>query len=217
MGSKDEDKGKMRIVLFGSFYRGFYCLDELLHGRIKDKVEVVGVATDEVTGKETKRIWKYTTEGRTLVEDLAKAHGVEVFKGKVKTPEFYAKLREWDPEVGVMATFGQLLNREIFGYPRLGFYNLHPSDLPAYRGPDPFGDMIKAGEEYTKITMHVVDAGFDTGNIVAKSDAIRIPPNATPVDMHKTTSVSASKLMADGLEGILEGRAVFTTQPKNSP
>lgn len=73
------------------------------------------------------------------MENLARAHGIDVFKGKVKTSEFYAKLREWDPEVGVMATFGQLLNEEIFGYPRLGFYNLHHSDLPTYRGPDPFG------------------------------------------------------------------------------
>lgn len=36
--------------------------------------------------------------------------------------------------------------------------------------------MIKAGEEYTKVTMHKVDAGFDTGDTVAKSDWIRIPP-----------------------------------------
>lgn len=216
MKRNEQSKERVRVALFGSFYRGFYSLDELLHGRIEDKVKVVGVATDEVTGKETKRIWKYTTEGRTLVEDLARAHTIEVFKGKVKTPEFYAKLREWDPEVGVMATFGQLLNEEIFGYPRLGFYNLHPSDLPAYRGPDPFGDMIRGGEEYTKVTMHKVDAGFDTGDIVAKSDWIRIPPNATPVDMHKITSVSAARLMGRVLEEIIAGRATFVPQRKNS-
>lgn len=62
-------------MLFGSFYRAFYCLDELFHGRIKNKVKVVGVASDEVTGKETKMLWKYTMQGRTFVEDLVRAHG----------------------------------------------------------------------------------------------------------------------------------------------
>lgn len=208
------------MAFFGAYYRGFYCLDELLHGRIKDKVKVVGVVTGEVTVKETKRIWrvwKRTAERRGLVEDLASAHDIEVFKGKVKTPEFYAKLREWDPEVGVIAMFGQLLNEEIFGYPRFGFYNLHPSDLPAYRGPNPFGDMIEAGEEYTRITMHKVDAGIDTGAIVAKSDWIRIPANATPDDMHRITAVPGAKLMASALEDILEGKATLTPQPANPP
>lgn len=213
MKGEARDKERIRIVLLGSYYRGFYCLDELLHGRLKERVQVVGVATDKVTGTETKRIWKYTTEGGTLVEHLTRAHGIEVYQGKIKAPEFYAKLREWDPEVGVMATFGQLLNERIFGYPGFGFYNLHPSDLPLYRGPDPFGDMIKAGEEHTKVTMHRVDAGFDTGGILAKSYAIRVPPNATPVDMHKITSVSAARLMARGLEEVFEGRAAFRSQP----
>lgn len=66
MEGEERDSERVRVVLFGSFYRGFYCLDELLHGRISDKCKVAGVATDEVTGKETRRIWKYTTEGRAL-------------------------------------------------------------------------------------------------------------------------------------------------------
>ncbi len=218
MEGKGQGNERVRVVFFGAYYRGFYCLDELLHGRIKDRVKVVGVVTGEVTFKKTKRIWKiwkYSTERRGLVEDLARAHGVEVFKGKVKTPEFYAKLREWDPEMGVIAMFGQLLNEEIFGYPRLGFYNLHPSDLPAYRGAAPFEDMIEAGEEYTRITMHKVDAGIDTGDIVAKSDWIRMPPNATPDDMHRITAVPGAKLMASALKDILEGKAVLTPQPES--
>jgi methionyl-tRNA formyltransferase len=59
--------------------------------------------------------------------------------------------------------------------------------------------------------------GFDTGDIVAKSDWIRIPPNATPVNMHKITSVSAARLMGRVLEDIIEGRATFVPQPKNTP
>ena len=51
MEGEEPGKYRVRTVLLGSFYRGFYCLDELLHGGIADRIKVVGVATDKVTGK----------------------------------------------------------------------------------------------------------------------------------------------------------------------
>ena len=55
MEGKQQGKQRVRVVFFGGFYRGFYCLDELLHGRIKDNVKVIGVVTGFERGKVTEK------------------------------------------------------------------------------------------------------------------------------------------------------------------
>lgn len=194
----------MRVVLFGSFYRGLFVLTELLNGLFKNEIEVVGVVTDDPrspfvsTGK---RVWRYgyTPEEANLVRELAEEHIIPVYDGRVKDPIFYQLFENnWRPQLCIMATFGQLIDRRIFDFPDLGFFNLHPSDLAEwpsrYAGPDPFSEMIKDGQRYCVLTAHQINEGFDSGPRIFTSETIAIPNGACVKDMHKISATYAALL-----------------------
>lgn len=203
----------LRIAVFGSFYRGFHVLDALVSGPIRDRVEVVGVATDDPSQSfvsPAKRVWQYphTQHERTMVGDLACAHSIDVYTGRVKTAEFYARFEnDWRPDLCVMATFGQKIDARLYGLPRLGFFNLHPCKDDAwpsrYVGGNPFRMLIGDGSEYCVIAMHAVDDGFDTGPLFAFSERIPIPPGADVVSLHKLTAPIAAKLVVEAVEKML--------------
>lgn len=199
----------VRIALFGSFYRGYYLLDALLHGAHSRRFEVVGVATDDVTqpfiGRQ-RRVWQYRHEAweETMVERLALRKGLRVHKGRVKSPAFYRVMEEdWRPDICVAATFGQRIDARLFNLPPLGFFNVHPCIEGAwpspYAGPNPFQALIDDGHDHTAVALHRVDDGFDTGELIAMSPRIAIPPGVNVVDMHKLSSPVAARFVVDQL------------------
>lgn len=194
----------MRVAVFGSFYRGYHVLHELLYGALAERVSVVGVATDDPDQafvSPTRRVWQYphARAERTMVARLAEEHGIEVWLERVKTPEFYRVFEQvWRPDLVIMATFGQKIDGRLYGFPRHGFFNLHPckdDGWPSrYVGGNPFQSLLNDGSEYCVIALHKVDDGFDTGELVAFSERIAIPPGAGVVDLHKLTSPVAARL-----------------------
>ena len=194
---------KIRIAVFGSFYRGYFVLDELLRGPFKDLFNVVGVATDDAQQtfiSRHKRVWQYphTELEETMVEKLAHQHLIEVYKGRVKNEAFYKLYEnEWSPDYAISATFGQRIDARLFNYPKLGFFNIHPcteDGWPSkYADPNPFKALMEDGHSYTSAALHKVDDGFDTGELVAMSPRIAIPPGASVVDMHKISSPVIAK------------------------
>lgn len=199
--------------MFGSFYRGFYVLNELLHGELNDQVRVIGVATDcasENFVSPSKRVWQYphALADETMVERLAEQFNIQVFKGRVKTPEFYDLIEtQWKPDVCIMATFGQKINARLFDAPPLGFYNLHPCIDDAwpsrYVGGNPFQALLDDGKTYTQIAMHRVDENFDTGELIAYSEKLFIPAHANVIDLHKITSPAAGRLASQEIQKII--------------
>ncbi len=107
-----------------------------------------------------------------------------------------------------MATFGQLIDKGLFTAPKLGFYNLHPSyddTWPSYVGGNPFQAMIDDGKKHVVITLHEVNEKFDDGALIARTQRLMIPPNATVTDMHKLTSPYAAQLVIKHLQQKING------------
>ena len=98
-------------------------------------------------------------------------------------------VEEWQPDLCLMATFGQMIPRSLFEVPRLGFYNFHHSDdvWPSYPGPDPIRDMVRDGKTHVVITMHEVTAVLDGGAAFARSHKVPLPPDANSVKIHRIT------------------------------
>lgn len=218
----DENK-KIRVALFGSFYRGYYMLSELLHGPHRELFSVVGVATDDVTQgyiSRDKRVWRYPhrPEEETMVAEKAKMHGLPVFNGRIKSEPFYEMYeRVWRPQLCVSATFGQLVDGRIFNPPEFGFFNVHPSiddGWPSkYAGPNPFQSLIDDGCDHSRAMLHRVDAGLDTGEAIALSPRVDIPPGVTVVDMHKLTSPVIAKFVIPELLKLVERVRVERKMP----
>ena len=184
-----------RIAVFGSFMGGYHVLNELLFGPLAERVQVVGVASDDPTQAFTHasvRLWHYPHErdDEVKVPRFARAHGLPVFTGRVKTPEFFEMfLDEWQPQLCLMATFGQKIPSALINYPALGFYNFHHSGQfwPSYPGPDPIAAMVRDGRKDLVLTIHKVSDVIDGGAFVARSHPVAIPEGINAVGMHRLT------------------------------
>lgn len=204
----------IKVMMFGSFYRGFAVLNELLHGPLRDQIQVVAVATDDPSQSfisAPKRVWQYgyTTDESTMVAELAADAGIPVYRDRVKSEEFYDLYEnEYKPDLCIMATFGQMIDQKLFSYPRLGFYNLHPSDHDGwpsiYAGPNPFRMMLDDHRESCVVSIHEVDGDFDTGSRIGVSETVYIPPGVEPRDLHKMTSTVAALLVREQIINIIE-------------
>ncbi|MCC2676450.1 MAG: formyl transferase N-terminal protein [Ramlibacter sp.] len=207
-------QAKVRVAVFGSFYRGYYLLSEMLFGDIAQSVQVVGVATDDPANafvNPHKRVWQYphTAYERDMVAQLAEKNDLQVFKDRVNAAPFHAIIEEkWRPDLCVMATFGQRIHRRLIDYPRLGFYNLHPcidDGWPSkYAGGNPFNALMRDQQSYIRVAFHAIDENFDSGELISMTPVIAIPDQASVIDMHKITSVSAARLAAEEIQKIID-------------
>lgn len=186
---------RTRVAVFGSFLGGYHVLKELLSGDLAERVQVVGIATDDPTQSfihAERRLWKYPhmREDELLVPRFAAEHGLPVFMGRVKPPEFFDRfLDDWQPQLCLMATFGQKIPTALIHYPSLGFYNFHHSGAtwPSYPGPDPIAAMVRDGRTHLVLTIHKVSDVIDGGEFVARSHPVAIPAGINAVGMHRIT------------------------------
>ena len=207
---------KTRIAVFGSFYRGLSVLNDLLTGTLSGKVMVVGVATDDPGQpfvSAHKRVWQYphTDAERHMVAARAQSAGVDVYTGSVKSEYFRSLVQDtWQPDICIMATFGQKIPKNVYAIPHRGFYNLHPCIDDAwpshYAGCNPFKELLLDKQPYTQIAMHEVDDGFDTGKLIAYSDKVIIPPGVGVIDLHKLTAPVAARLACREIENMIRTR-----------
>jgi methionyl-tRNA formyltransferase len=113
-----------------------------------------------------------------------------------QNPEFLERLRALELDVAVTAAYGKILPAELLELPRYGFLNLHPSDLPRYRGPAPVQWTLINGDTETAVSIMKTDAGMDTGPVVSKFH--------TPVGPDETALELAERLRDKGIELLLE-------------
>jgi methionyl-tRNA formyltransferase len=77
-------------------------------------------------------------------------------------------LRAYEPDLGLCTGFPWLIPAEAIAVPKHGIVNGHPSLLPRYRGPFPVAWAVRNGETEIGMSYHVMDAQFDTGNVLAQ-------------------------------------------------
>ena len=113
-------------------------------------------------------------------------------------------LRAAAPDVAVAACFPWRLPRAAREMPRLGILNVHPSLLPLGRGPEPVFWSLRRGEQTTGVTVHRMDAGLDTGPIVAQRE-MAIPSGIRAPDLEDSLMVLGGRLVAAALPGLAAG------------
>lgn len=115
------------------------------------------------------------------------------------------------PDVCVVIAYGQIIPRNMLEIPRLGWINLHGSLLPKYRGAAPVQRAILAGERRTGLTIMRIDAGLDTGPILARTE-IPIGPDETAAQLLARMSELGALLMAETLRKLERGEIAATPQ-----
>ncbi len=120
------------------------------------------------------------------IQQLAESRGVPVFTPmSLKSPEVQAAFAAHQADVAVVAAYGLLLPRAILDAPRFGCINIHPSELPRWRGAAPIQRTIMAGDTHTACCIMQMEAGLDTGPVLARTP-LAIPPSMDAGQLHDT-------------------------------
>lgn len=190
----------MRIVFMGTPDFAVGSLKALAEA---GKYEIVSVITqpDRPKGRGRQMLM-------TPVKEYALSQGYEVHQPqRVKTPEFVAQLREMNPDLIVVAAFGQLLSQEILSMPKYGCINVHASLLPKYRGAAPIHYAIMQGEKESGVTIMQMDIGMDTGDMIKKV-VVPIDENMTMGELHDELKVKGAELLLEVIDDIDAGKAM---------
>lgn len=86
----------------------------------------------------------------------------------INTPEMVAEIRNLSPDLIAVVSYRQILGKPIIDIPAWGVINLHGALLPKYRGASPINWVLINGEVETGVTIHFIDEGVDTGDIIAQ-------------------------------------------------
>lgn len=131
---------------------------------------------------------------------------------RLKSQDTAAALRALGVDVGCVACFPRLVPESLLHAARRGFLNVHPSLLPAYRGPSPLFWQFQAGEEHTGVTIHWMDAAFDTGPI-AEQRLVPLPDGISETDATILMARAGSRLLTDVLAHVAAGEIPYRQQP----
>jgi methionyl-tRNA formyltransferase len=146
------------------------------------------------------------------VKVAAQSAGVPLYQPKsLRSEDAAAPLRQWQPDLIVVAAFGQILRPHILDLPSHGCLNVHASLLPRWRGASPIQHAILAGDSQTGISLMQMDEGLDTGPVFVQQ-AISIRKDETAATLHDRLAKLGASLLADHLDDILSGRLPATPQ-----
>lgn len=127
----------------------------------------------------------------------------EIHAAGVNTPQFKKALLKLNPDIILVGSWGEKIEKEIFDLPKIAAINAHPSLLPAYRGPNPYFWTIRNGEQASGITLHLLDENLDTGAILAQEE-IKIFPSDTGKTLKERTVLTARGVVCELLKTLRE-------------
>ncbi|HEX7526360.1 MAG TPA: formyltransferase family protein, partial [Gaiellaceae bacterium] len=115
-------------------------------------------------------------------------------------------LRAYEPDLAICTGFPWLIPAEAIAVPRLGIVNGHPSLLPRYRGPFPVAWAVRNGETEIGLSYHLMDAAFDTGNLLAQT-SIPLADDDTEETLFARFPAAAAELLPVVFERLARGEA----------
>jgi methionyl-tRNA formyltransferase len=141
--------------------------------------------------------------GRTLVsppvKEAALRLGLPVVQpDSLKSVESVSRLTDLKPDAIVVAAFGQILPQPVLDVPAYGCINIHPSLLPRHRGASPVAAAILSGDEFTGVSIMLLDSGMDTGPILSRA-VIPVSPRDNTGSLTEKLSLIAAHLLQETL------------------
>jgi len=155
--------------------------------------------------------------GRTLRASPVKLRALELGipvaqPQRLSSEAEQAALRGWQPELLVVVAYGLLLPQAVLELPRLGCLNIHASLLPRWRGAAPVQRAILAGDRVTGVTIMRLDAGLDTGPILAQR-SVDIAATDTSAGLLQRLAPIGAGLLLEVVTALTAGTAVGRAQP----
>ncbi len=199
----------MRVVMMGTGLFAEPTFERLL----ASFHSVVGLITqpDRAVGAE-RGSTRQTGKG---MKNIALERGVSVFQPEsINTLEGVAGLKAMQPDLLVVAAYGQILAREVLEAAPRGGINVHASLLPKYRGAAPIQWAIWRGEKQTGVTIIRMTTGLDAGEILAQ-DTVDIQPDETAGELEARLAPRGADLALDIIDRLAIGPVQGRQQDKS--
>jgi methionyl-tRNA formyltransferase len=173
---------------------------EHLQALISAKIPVAAVYTqpDRPAGR-----------GRKLqpspVKQLAVEQCIPVYQPlTLRQEEAQQELAQLQPDLMIVVAYGLILPQVVLDTPRLGCVNVHASLLPRWRGAAPIHRSLLAGDAKTGVTLMQMEAGLDTGPMLAKVTT-PIGPQESSGELHDRLAALGSQMLVEQLPALLAG------------
>ena len=208
----------MRIVMMGTGTFAEPTFEALIAAFSGD---VVGLVTQPERDAGNKRgSTRQTGKG---MANIARAANIPVAQPEsINTPEGLELLRGTQPDLLVVAAYGQILSRDVLTIPTRGTINVHASLLPKYRGAAPVAYAILSGEPRTGVTIIKVTPGLDSGDMILQ-ESLDILPTDTTGSLETRLSILGAQMAVEAThkyatggpaEGTKQDPALVTKAPK---
>jgi methionyl-tRNA formyltransferase len=195
-GTTGNDRDRVRTVFLGSGRFAQPTLGRLAAHSAIDLVAVVTVPRRPVGRRQIATV--------TPVEAAARELGLDVLTpARLRDPAALADILGLEPAMIVLADYGQIVPSELLELPH-GALNLHPSLLPRHRGATPIPAAILGGDRETGVSLMRMDAGLDTGPLVAV-EHVSLAGDETAPALEARLAIVAAGLLARLLEPWLAG------------
>ena len=168
--------------------------------KLNQEYELVGVVTqpDRPSGRGQKLI-------QPAVKDFTTSNNIPVFQPlEINSPESLNQIRVWNPELIIVAAFGQILKPELLTFPKHGCLNVHASLLPRWRGAAPINAAILQGDTTTGVTIMKMAEGLDNGPILNQK-SIPINPDDTAGSLSDQLSSLGAALLIRTIPPYIKG------------
>ena len=149
---------------------------------------------------------------QSAIKEISLSLGLPILQPiKIRDSGVVDHLRKLNPDLIVVAAYGQILPRSILEIPALGCINVHASLLPHWRGASPIQAAILAGDAVTGVSIIKMDAGLDTGPIMAQKE-INISDDDTSFSLSDKLSNLGASLLLDTLDEYISGKNKMINQ-----
>ncbi len=126
-----------------------------------------------------------------------------------------ATLKSWRPDIVLVASYGLIVPTTVLTIPTKACLNIHASLLPAYRGASPIAAAILNGDTTTGVTLMVMEAGLDTGPMLAQWTCAIAPDDTAPRLTERLADLAAQHV-SPALQQYLAGVLIPRPQPTES-
>ncbi|MBQ8458888.1 hypothetical protein IJ541_02160 [bacterium] len=190
----------MKVVILG---KGLM-LANLILGAIDAGAEIAGVFRYESTCTNPIKLFFDDTFRPKPEVTIIKQFKLNQIRLKSANSEAFRKiLINQNIDLVLVGTWREKLKKETFDIPKIGTVNVHPSLLPKYRGPNPYIQTILHGEEYSGVTLHLVDERFDSGAILSQK-RIKILETDTSKELREKSARIARTLVCNFINDLNE-------------
>ena len=191
----------MKILLIGYGEMA----SSLLLGAMESGHEIVGaIRHNTIKMHPFKRFFKDIFNAEEFLVLMRKFNIPEIKAKSVNSDDFFKKALKLHPDVILVGSWSEILNSKIIRLPRIACINCHPSLLPKYRGPNPYVEAIRHGENLSGVTFHLMNEQLDKGPILMQK-TVTINPDETGGMLRSKCVYTARQMLHEVLAGLSEG------------